>query len=152
MNLDNEMCNSAWVYQKKTSDMVRFLHEALFSPVVSTLEKALEKGYIHDFPGLMTRTLKMYPLASMATAKGHMDQERKNVQSNKLKERLKIKVEKKKEERRKEKEQKSETKAKEKNDETNETNSVSTEEEEIKEDNKKETKDKLIQIILSRRK
>jgi hypothetical protein len=67
------------------ADLVTFAHAALFSPVLSTLEKALERGYLTNFPGLTPKTLKKYPPRSIATSKGHQDQARRNQRSTKPK-------------------------------------------------------------------
>jgi hypothetical protein len=66
-----------------TADMVAFAHATLFSPALSTLEKALNKGYLTNFPGLTPTNLKRYPPQSLPMSKGHMDQGRKNQQSTK---------------------------------------------------------------------
>lgn len=67
----------------KAADMVAFSHAALFSPTLSTLQTALDKGYVIGFPGLTSKTLKKYPPQSVAMHKGHMDQTRANQQSTK---------------------------------------------------------------------
>ena len=64
-------------------DRVAFHHACLFSPAISTLEAALNKGYLPDFPGLTPKSLKQHPPHSVATAKGHLDQTRKNQRSTK---------------------------------------------------------------------
>ena len=65
----------------KVPDMVAFSHATLFSPVLSTLQKALEHGYVHNFPGLTAQSLKKHPPQSIAMVKGHMDQARAGTQS-----------------------------------------------------------------------
>ena len=65
------------------AELVAFTHAAMFSPALSTLEKALNKGYLHNLPGLTATTLRKHPPRSVAMAKGHLDQERKNKQSTK---------------------------------------------------------------------
>ncbi|CAB9530273.1 hypothetical protein SEMRO_2814_G337700.1 [Seminavis robusta] len=65
------------------ADLVAFAHAALFSPVPSTLQKALQKGYITSFPGLTSDTFAKYTPHSLATAKGHMDQQRQGIKSTK---------------------------------------------------------------------
>ena len=76
----------------KPADIVAFAHAALFSPAITTLQKALEKNYI-ALPGLTLRSLKKYPPRSKATAMGHLDQVHQNKKSTKKilkhKERLK---------------------------------------------------------------
>ena len=64
------------------ADMVAFAHAALYSPVLSTLQKALKKNYVH-IPGLTEQSLKRYPPESTATPKGHLDQQRQNLASTK---------------------------------------------------------------------
>jgi hypothetical protein len=65
----------------KPADLVAFAHASLFSPSLTTVATALRKTYITDFPGLDSATLAKHPPFSVATAKGHMDQSRKNQQS-----------------------------------------------------------------------
>jgi len=43
------------------ANLVAFAHSALFSPVLSTLEKALQQGFLHNFPGLSLPTLRKFP-------------------------------------------------------------------------------------------
>lgn len=68
-----------------SADIVAFLHAALGSAAISTLHKALDKGYVHGFPGLTTRTLRNHPPFSVATIKGHQDALCQNLQSTKPK-------------------------------------------------------------------
>ena len=63
--------------------MVQYSHATLFSPTISTLKTALEKGFIQNFPGLTLNNLKQYKPNSLATAKGHLDQIRANQKSTK---------------------------------------------------------------------
>jgi hypothetical protein len=65
----------------KTAELVAYAHAALFSPALSTLELALQPGYVRHFPCLTLQTLRRHPPASVATAKGHLDQTRKNLRS-----------------------------------------------------------------------
>jgi Reverse transcriptase (RNA-dependent DNA polymerase) len=69
----------------KPADLVAFAHAALWSPALSTLEKALEKKYISNIPGLTQQLLRKYPPNSRATAKGHLDQLRQGTKSTKSK-------------------------------------------------------------------
>jgi hypothetical protein len=66
-----------------TSDLVAFAHSSLFSPVLSTLETALEIGYVTNCHGLTAKTLRKHPPKSIAMTKGHQDQTRKNQRSTK---------------------------------------------------------------------
>jgi hypothetical protein len=69
----------------KPADLVAFAHAALWSPALSTLEKALERKYISNIPGLSQQLLRKYPPNSRATAKGHLDQLRQGTKSTKRK-------------------------------------------------------------------
>jgi hypothetical protein len=66
-----------------TANIVAFMHAAFFSPVLSTLYKALKLGYITHIPGLTAESLKKHPPQSFAMVKGHLNQTRKNVRSTK---------------------------------------------------------------------
>lgn len=76
---NNNLPNSAHaaVSLNTPANLVQFAHAALFSPVLSTLEKALARNFLPDFPGLTSATLRKYPPHSEATSKGHMNQIRK---------------------------------------------------------------------------
>ena len=69
----------------RPADVVAFHHAALFSPALSTLELALQKGFLPPFPGLTLSALRRHPPQSSATIKGHLDQIRKNLRSTKKK-------------------------------------------------------------------
>jgi hypothetical protein len=42
------------------ANLVAFAHATLFSPALSTLEKALDKGYLINFPGLTPQNLRRH--------------------------------------------------------------------------------------------
>jgi hypothetical protein len=65
------------------SELVAFAHATLFSPALTTLENALNKGYLTNFPGLSAKLLRKHPPTSIAMVKGHLDQSRKNQRSTK---------------------------------------------------------------------
>jgi hypothetical protein len=67
------------------ANIVAFHHAALFSPALSTLTKALKKGYLPPLPGLTETLLRKYPPDLEATTMGHLDNRRKNIQSTKAK-------------------------------------------------------------------
>jgi hypothetical protein len=73
-----------------TSDLCAFHHTALFSPAPSTLLAALNNGFLDTFPGLTPHVVKKYLPPSEATAKGHLDQDRQNVQSTRTKQKQKL--------------------------------------------------------------
>jgi hypothetical protein len=66
------------------SDLVAFAHAALFSPIPSTLYKALlHQGFLPPFPGLDLKSFVKYTPTSKATIKGHLDTTQKNQKSTK---------------------------------------------------------------------
>jgi hypothetical protein len=67
------------------ADIVAFHHAALFSPAISTLTTALQKGHIPPLPGLTVNLLRKYTPDLEATTMGHLDNRRKNIQSTKPK-------------------------------------------------------------------
>ena len=69
----------------KAAELVARSHATLFSPALETLEQAVRLGYARNFPGLTTQTLRRHPPRSIAAAKGHMGQARKNLRSTRLK-------------------------------------------------------------------
>ena len=42
-------------------ELVAFAHATLFSPALSTLKKALDRGFLPNFRGITATTLKKYP-------------------------------------------------------------------------------------------
>jgi hypothetical protein len=66
-----------------SAKLVAFAHATLFSPTLSTLEKALQNGYLTNFPGLTTKALQSHPPRAAPMIKGHLDQSRKNQRSTK---------------------------------------------------------------------
>jgi hypothetical protein len=70
--------------KQSAAELVAFAHATLFSPSLSTLEKALTKGYLTNFHGLDAQALRKYPPASVPMAKGHLDQSRKNQRSTRI--------------------------------------------------------------------
>ena len=69
-------------FSASPAELVAFAHAALFSPTISTLSKALSKGYLPPFPGLTIKTLQKYTPPLTATVKGHLTNKRKNTQQH----------------------------------------------------------------------
>ena len=69
------------------AELVAFAHAALFSPALSTLAKALERGFLPQcmMCWLTSQNLlrNPHPPQSVAMVKGHLDQTRKNQRSTK---------------------------------------------------------------------
>ena len=64
-------------------DLVTYLHRACFSPVTRTWTKAIDAGFFSTWPGLTSDLVRKHLPKSLATAKGHLKQDRKNVRSTK---------------------------------------------------------------------
>ena len=64
-------------------DLVNFLHGACFAPVASTWIKAIRNGHFATWPGLTPELVTKHLPTSVYTAKGHLNQERKFLQSTK---------------------------------------------------------------------
>ena len=65
------------------SDYATYIHACMYSPAKSTLLQAIKKGYLVGFPGVTSELINKHLLPSPATAKGHLNQERRNLQSTK---------------------------------------------------------------------
>jgi len=63
------------------AEIVAFMHAALFSPALSTLDLAFSKGYLPNLPGLTQKLLRKHPPHSIPMIKGHLDQARQNQRS-----------------------------------------------------------------------
>ena len=69
---------------KTKNELIRYLHACCFSPQVSTFIKAISNGNFLSWPGLTEKLARKFLEPSIATAKGHLDKERKNLQSTRL--------------------------------------------------------------------
>ena len=65
------------------ANLASFLHAAAFSPVVSTLVRAISRGHFQSWPGLTTTLILQHLPKSIATAKGHLRELQQNIQSTK---------------------------------------------------------------------
>ena len=68
---------------KNKLDLARYYHATLFSPSLSTLTKAIRTGNLESWPGIKHLNFTSLICTSLATECGHLDQERKNLQSTK---------------------------------------------------------------------
>jgi len=80
INLDNP--NVAFK-ATNNKDLVLFHHASLWSPAASTMQAAIQRGFLRDFPGLTLTSFKKNLPHTIPQAKGHMDQARKNQRSTK---------------------------------------------------------------------
>jgi hypothetical protein len=68
-----------------TSDLVQFLHATCFSPVQSTLIKAINNGHFATWPSFTAANIRHFLPKSPATTMGHLNQVQKNQHSTKVK-------------------------------------------------------------------
>jgi hypothetical protein len=65
------------------TQLVQYLHGCCGSPVLSTWKQAIKNGNFITWPGIDSLSLSSLP-KSLSSAKGHLDQERKNLQSTRV--------------------------------------------------------------------
>lgn len=70
---------------KTKSDLAQYLHACAFSPVISTFQKCIRKGNFISWPGINDLNFEKLIGANESTIKGHLKQERSNLQSTQLK-------------------------------------------------------------------
>ena len=63
------------------ANSIRFAHQSFCSPKISTLLKALRRGYLRGCPNLTAHGVTKYLNPSPATAKGHIKQPRQGIRS-----------------------------------------------------------------------
>ena len=64
-------------------DLIKFHHTVLFSPLQSTLIKAIRNNHLFIWPGLDENLVTKHLPPSLNTAKGHLQQKRQHLQSTK---------------------------------------------------------------------
>ena len=66
------------------AELIKYLHQAAFSPVKATWKKAIENGHFTTWPGLTTEAVEKYlPRHSPATDKGHMSRQKQGIRPTK---------------------------------------------------------------------
>ena len=68
-------------YQQPTYRNIKYLHQCAFSPTTRTWLQAVKKGHFKTWPGVTVEAIQQYLPKSEATTLGHLDQQRKNIQS-----------------------------------------------------------------------
>ena len=72
------------IRQDKTKfQLASYLHACAFIPSLSTFQQAIRKGHLLTWPGIENINFEKVLRATVSTAKGHLDQERENLQSTK---------------------------------------------------------------------
>ena len=62
------------------AELIKYLHQAAFSPVKATWKKAIENGHFTTWPGLTPEAVEKYlPRHSPATDKGHMARQKQGI-------------------------------------------------------------------------
>jgi hypothetical protein len=65
--------------------LIYYLHASCFSPVKSTWIKAIKNGIFSSWPGLNRHSVEKYLSKSNSTVKGHLNQQRQNSRTTKIK-------------------------------------------------------------------
>ena len=68
--------------QNKT-ELAQYMYGCTFSPAIFTFQKCIQNGNVMSWHGIEDLNFKKLLDTTEATIKGHLDQERKNVQSAK---------------------------------------------------------------------
>jgi hypothetical protein len=66
-------------------DLINYLHAAFFSPVKSTWITAIKHGHFTSWPGLTEHAVEKHLSKSTSTTKGHLNQQRQNARTTKVK-------------------------------------------------------------------
>ena len=69
------------IKQSTRAKWIQYLHQACFSPTVSTWWKAIDNDQFIGWPGLSSKAVIKYLPESTSTAKGHMARTRQGIQS-----------------------------------------------------------------------
>ena len=66
---------------EKTSmkDLAQYIHACAYSPTKSTFLEAIKNGYFKTWPGLTYDLINKHLPDMVATSKGHLRQEQKNI-------------------------------------------------------------------------
>jgi hypothetical protein len=66
-------------------DLVNYLHAACFSPIKSTWITAIKNGHFTSWPGLKEHAVEKKLSKSTSTTKVHLNQQRQNARTTKIK-------------------------------------------------------------------
>jgi hypothetical protein len=78
-------CNHAHENSNQ-KDLINYLHAACFSPVKSTWIRAIKNGNFTSWPGLIEQAVEKHLSKSTSMTKGHLNQQRQNARTKKVKE------------------------------------------------------------------
>ena len=68
---------------KTANDLMQYLHAACFSPTKKTFLNAIKRNFLITWPGLTVNAVNKHLLPTIATAKGHLNQQASGLQSTK---------------------------------------------------------------------
>ena len=83
MNISPSM-NAILRKDKTKMDLAAYHHASIFSPVQSTLVNSINNNHFTSWPGLTPSLITKNLPPVLATAKGHLHQEKQNLQSTKI--------------------------------------------------------------------
>ena len=79
-----QLSANAIIRRDKTKyELAQYLYACAYSPALSTFQIAIRKGHLLAWPGIHNLNFERMLKNTITTAKGHMAQERKNLQSTK---------------------------------------------------------------------
>jgi hypothetical protein len=81
---ENVQCNHAHDNNNQKY-FINYLHAACFSPVKSTWITAIKNGNFSSWPGLTEHAVEKHLYKSTSTTKGHLNQQRQNARTTKIK-------------------------------------------------------------------
>jgi hypothetical protein len=84
MKPESAQCNHAHDNNNQKY-LINYLHAACFSPVKSTWIKAIKNGIFSSWPGLNEHSVEKYLSKYTSTAKAHLNQQRQNARTTKIK-------------------------------------------------------------------
>jgi hypothetical protein len=76
--------NVILIKNKTKQQLANYLHGCCFGPNKKTFIQAIRNGNFITWPGLESSIIERHMITPVATAKGHLDQERKNLNSTKV--------------------------------------------------------------------
>jgi hypothetical protein len=77
---------AAFAHSVRTrANAVKFSHQSLCNPTISSLMKALKRGFLKGCPNISEDLVTKYLNPSPATAKGHMKRPKKGIRSTRTK-------------------------------------------------------------------
>jgi hypothetical protein len=82
--LEIVQCNHAHDNNNQ-KDLINYLNAACFSPVKSTWITAIKNGFFSSWPGLTEHAVEKHLSKSTSNTKGHLNQQRKNARTTKIK-------------------------------------------------------------------